>query len=208
MRRGTTALRLANKFNLQIEGIDLLDFNIRNANKRLTHTKLKKNVHFTKGNYAKTKFTNNYFDGVYTMETLVHASDYKQALQEFHRVLKKNGKLVLFEYSVPVPEDMTNREQWAFQTIGEGSAMHSFMSFTHGSFPKILTDAGFKDVKVQNITERMVPMLKRFWKMGIVPYQGITLLGKQKKFVNTTSGVELYRYRDKFRYNIIVATKA
>lgn len=204
---GTTALGIAERFNLKVEGIDLLDFNILNANKRLALTNLKNSVHFSEGDYTKLQFKDEYFDGVYTMETLVHAPDYKKALQEFNRVLKKNGKLVLFEYSLPMKSHMTRREYWAFQTIGEGSAMHSFMSFTNGSFPKILTQAGFRDVKVEDVTDRITPMLKRFWNMGIIPYQIITLLGKQKKYVNTTSSVELYRYRDKFRYNIITATK-
>lgn len=205
---GTTALRLADKFNLRLECIDILDFNIKSAKRRLDSTGLKSKINFIEGNYMNLRFANNYFDGVYTMETLVHAPDYHKALQEFNRVLKKGAKLVLFEYSIPSQNDMSEKEKWVFQTIGEGSVMHSFMSFKHGAFPQILKETGFRNIEVTDITERIYPMLHRFYKMGIIPYQLITLLGKQKKYVNTTSGVELYRYRNKFRYNIIVATKA
>jgi len=53
----------------------------------------------------------------------------------------------------------------------------------------------------------MMPMLKKFWQLGILPYQFIKLFGLQLQFVNTTAGVELYRYRNDFRYNIVQAIK-
>lgn len=202
---GATALRLASKFKYNVEGIDLLDFNIKSANTKLQNSKLKDKVHFKIGNYLKIDYPDNTFDAVFTMETLVHAPDYKKALREFRRVLKKNGKLVLFEYSIPKQEDLNDSEMWVFRTIAEGSAMHSFQLFSHGSFPKILKEAGFTDIKVTDITVNMIPMLKRFWQIGVIPYQLIKLFKKEKHFVNTTSGVELYKHRDKFRYNIISA---
>jgi len=202
---GATAEYLNQEYSLKIDGVDLLDFNIKKAQLRV---KSNTDLSFQVGDYSKLDYPDNYFDGIYTLETFVHSPDYKQTLQEFRRVLKKSGKLVLFEYSMPDKKTMPKREVWAFETISEGSAMHSFPHFTHGSFPKILTNAGFKQVEVRDITERIVPMLRRFWQMGIIPYQIVKLLGKEKKFVNTTSGVETYRYRDDFRYNIITAVKS
>jgi ubiquinone/menaquinone biosynthesis C-methylase UbiE len=204
---GTTAIRIANQFNLRVEGVELLDFNVRKANKRLAQANLLDKVHFTKRNYMHLHYPDNYFDGVYTIETLVHASDYKKALKEFNRVLKPKGKLVLFEYTLPRNEDMDKREKWAFETIIEGSAMHSYPYFTHGSFTGILTDAGFVDVRIEEITKRILPMLHKFSQIALLPYQIIKLFGRQKKYVNTTSGVELYRYRNDFRYNVISAEK-
>lgn len=201
---GATAEYLAQKYHLTIEGVDLLDFNIEKAQLRAgSNTRL----NFQVGDYSKLDYPDNYFDGIYTLETFVHSPDYQQTLQEFRRVLKKGGKLVLFEYSIPDEKAMSKREAWAFQTISEGSAMHSLPYFIQGSFPKILTNAGFKNIEVKDITARIVPMLRRFWIMGIVPYQIVRVFGKEKKFVNTTSGVELYRYRGDFCYNIVTALR-
>lgn len=200
---GATADHLVQKYHLKVEGVDLLDFNIEKAQLRASA-----NLIFKVSDYSKLDYPDNYFDGIYTLETFVHSPDYKQTLQEFRRVLKKGGKLVLFEYSMPDKKNMPKREAWAFETISKGSAMHSFPHFTHGSFPNILIRAGFNNVEVKDITERIVPMLRRFWLMGIIPYQIVKLFGKEKKFVNTTSGVELYRYRHDFRYNIVTAVKS
>jgi ubiquinone/menaquinone biosynthesis C-methylase UbiE len=38
------------------------------------------------------------FDTVYTMETLVHSTDFRAALAEFQRVLRPGSRLVLIEY--------------------------------------------------------------------------------------------------------------
>lgn len=202
---GATAEYIAKNFNLRVEGIDLLDFNIDKAKRRTAAMNGKLN--FQVGDYAKLNFPDNHFDAVYTLETLVHSPDYVKALKEFRRVLKNNGKLVLFEYSMSEDSSMTAREKWAFDTVSKGSAMHSFPKFRHGMFPQLLSKAGFKNCQVEDITKYMVPMLRRFWMLGIVPYRFIAFFGKEKKFVNTTSGVELYKYRDKFRYNIVTATK-
>lgn len=204
---GATALRIAEKYKLKVEGIDLLDFNIQSANKRLTKSGLKERVRFSVGDYSKLKFPDNHFDAVYTLETLVHSPDYKVTLKEFHRVLKQNGKLVLFEYSMPKDKELTKEQREAYKNINIGSAMHSFPSFTHGSFPRLLSAEGFENVRVKDITKHMMPMSRKFWLLGWMPYRLIKLARKQRKYANTTAGVELYKHRDTFRYNIVTAHK-
>ena len=203
--QGSTAARLAQKFGYKVEGIDLLDFGIEHAKKRRTTKVLKDRLRFQVGSYNNLPFKDNYFDAVHTMETLVHSPDYKKTLRQLRRVLKPGGKLVMFEYSMPAQGDMSEKERKVFGIINKGSAMHSYPHFIHGQFPKILLPLGFKNTEVEDITVRMLPMLKRFWQLGTLPYQLIKLFGQQLQFVNTTAGVELYRYRNDFRYNIIKA---
>lgn len=203
--QGSTAARLAQKFGYKVEGIDLLDFNIEHAKKRRTTKVLKARLNFRVGSYNNLPFKDNYFDSVYTMETLVHSPDYKKTLRELRRVLKPGGTLVMFEYSMPAQGDMPEKERKVFEIINKGSAMHSYPHFIHGQFPKVLLPLGFKNIEVEDITVCMMPMLKKFWQLGILPYQLIKLFGLQLQFVNTTAGVELYRYRNDFRYNIIKA---
>lgn len=167
--------------------------------------------------YANLYFTPNVFDGIYTMETLVHATDYKKTLKEFHKVLKPKGKLVLFEYSM-APQKYLNRltpqQQKAADKIIWESGMHSLPHFTHGRFPQILKEAGFKSTDVEDITPRIMPMLKRFYQIAYIPYFFIKLFGLQRKFINTTFAVEMYKFllsnTDSYlaKYNIVTATKS
>lgn len=207
---GNVAINLAEKYGLHIYGVDLLDFAVSNALSKSKKLNLQDKVKFKVGDYTKLDFHDKTFDGVYTMETLVHVPDYKKALKEFYRVLKPNGKLVLFEYSVASRSSCTPKELEIADMINQEGAMHSLPHFIHGKFPQILSGVGFKNITVENATTHVIPMLKIFYLIAYVPYIFIKFLGLQRKFINATSAVEGYRIirnADVWRYNIISAVK-
>ena len=207
---GEVAIYLATKYQFQIEGVDLLKLSIDKANKKRVQSGLEKKVNFQVMDYMKLDFSDEIFDGVYTMETLVHAPDYNRVLREFYRLLKPKGKLVLFEYSTRSLDNFPSRLRKIRKLVIEESGMHSLPHFLHGKFPEILKNTGFTDVSVKNITPRVIPMLKKLYLMAYLPYQLIKLLRLQRKFINTTSSVEGYKNfikNDFWRYNIITAIK-
>ena len=207
---GNVAINLTKKYNLRIYGVDLLDFAVKKAISKSKELNLQNKVKFKIGDYTELDFPNETFDGVYTMETLVHVTDYKKALKEFYRVLKPNGKLVLFEYSIASRKKFSPKELKIADMINEESGMHSLPHFLHDKFPQILKDSGFENIVVKDITPRIIPMLRKFYLIAYIPYIFIKLLGLQRKFINATSAVEIYRNwknGGSFRYNIISAVK-
>lgn len=209
---GNVAFNLAKKYGLRIYGVDLLDFAVGKAISKSRNLDLQNKVKFKLGDYTKLDFPAKTFDGIYTMETLVHVPDYKKALKEFYRVLKPNGKLVLFEYSMASREQFTPKDLKIVDMINEESGMHSLPYFLHGKFPEILKNAGFENVMVNNITSHVIPMLKTFYLIAYIPYVVIKFLRLQRKFINATSAVEGYSRNirngsDVWRYNIISAVK-
>lgn len=206
---GNVAFYLANRYSYRIKGIDLLNFAVKKARKKAKELDLEKQVNFSVGDYAYLKFPKNTFDGIYTMEALVHVPNYKRALKEFYRVLKKGGKLVLFEYSLKDKKDIGNKEKYFRDIIIEESGMHSLPYFIHGKFPKILSEAGFKKIQVENITPRIMPLAKIFYRLAFIPYLFIKLIGKEKKYINITASIEAVptMKKDYWRYNIISAVK-
>lgn len=207
---GNVAIHLAKDYGFRIKGVDLLNFAIKRALEKASKFGLKNRVDFQVRDYTYLNFPDKTFDGIYTMETLVHVPDYHKVLKEFYRVLKPNGKLVLFEYSLAPREDFTQAQQTIVEMINEESSMHSLSYFVHGKFPKILKEAGFRKVSVKNITSRVMPMLRKFYFFAFLPYQLIKLLGLQRKFINATAAVEGYlilQKGDYWRYNIVTATK-
>ena len=211
---GATSLWMARYGSLRVHGVDLLDTSIKKAKRRASRIGLPDGrVRFSVMDYSELYFPDETFDGVFTLETLVHAYDFRKTLAEFHRVLKKGGRIALFEYSIP-PVDavaLSEGQKRMAELIVRKSAMHSLPSFTHDSFPKILTEVGFDNISTQDVTSRILPMLKRFYQLAYVPYQIIRALGLEERFVNTTAGYECYKNVRKnpayFRYNIVTANK-
>ena len=207
---GAVALQLAAARGWRVAGVDLLDWNVVRANRPRAALGLAGRVAFHTMDYTRLRFPDGFFDGVYTMETLVHAPDHRQALREFHRVLRPGGRLVLVEYSVCPHEELTPLQRYGADLIVAGSGMHSLPRFLHGTFPGLLEEAGFTGVAVEDITPRVMPMLRRLSQIFALPYRVVERFGWQRTFINATAAVEGYRNLragDLWRYNIVTATK-
>lgn len=207
---GNVALYLAEKRGLHIDGIDLLDFNINRAYEVTKEKNLSKSVNFQIGSYMELPFADASFDGVYTMETLVHAPDYRQALKEFHRVLKPGGKIVHFEYSIKPSSELLPSQQAAMERLRRVNlvaSMPAFNEFEFGTMTEKWQAAGFNNVKTEDITARMLPMLKKFYGKARLPYKLFRVLGLENHVINAMSAVEFYEHQDLWKYEITTALK-
>lgn len=207
---GKVAMHLAKKYGWKIIGIDLLDWAIKKANESVKRINLDSRPEFYTGDYSNLSYKNNTYNGIYTMESLVHVPDYKKVLREFYRVLKPKGKLVLFEYSVIDRLTLSDTLRKEFDFIINEAGMNSLPYFIHDKFPSILEEAGFKNIQVINITDKIMPMLKIFYKLAFLPYYlFIRPFNLKDKFINATFSVEAYQYikQGMARYNIVTAIK-
>ncbi|MDR5588258.1 class I SAM-dependent methyltransferase [Clostridium aquiflavi] len=77
----------------EIIGIDISEEAIRNANKKYN----KRNISFCKESIEKLPFDNDVFDVVVSFETIEHVNEKIQKcfLEEIHRVLKKDGIVIM-----------------------------------------------------------------------------------------------------------------
>lgn len=208
--RGVVATYLAKKYNVSIEGIDLVPFEVAIAKKRAVNMTLVDKVHFSIQDYSHTKFPDRQFDAIYTMETLVHSPNIHKTLKEFYRVLKPGGGIALFEYSISPFDKFLSREKKMFDVIINGSAMTSLPTMYHNVVAEYIRDAGFTDVKAQDITKHIEPSMYRFYRYAKYPYKLlIKPFSLQKYFINITTGVEFYNIgkRGLVRYRIFTARK-
>jgi sterol 24-C-methyltransferase len=205
--RGAVALRLATAFGLRVEGVDILAGDVRRARRRAARRGTADRTRFQVMDYRRLAFPDGHFDGAYTMETLVHAPDAAAVLGELRRVLRPGGRLALFEYSMAPRQELTPRQRWVFDTIIAESAMHGLPGFVHGRFPALLAAAGFREVTVEDVSARMLPMLRRLSQVFWTPYQLSRLLRVQRRLVNALAAVEAYRHRAVWRYNVVTARK-
>lgn len=205
---GIVSRNLASWFGYKITGIDILDFNLTRASQEAQKpVNSDFDLTYLEMDYHNLKFDHESFDGVYTTETFVHASDPKKVLSEFHRVLKPGGRLVQLEYSHDPYDTMSKEDAAAFKFVNKLAAMPSFDLFEHGVHEKMLESAGFKVVSSTNHMKNIEPMLFWFMFWAWLPVKIIRLLGKEKRFVNGISAVDFWRLRDKIHVKIIIADK-
>lgn len=77
-------------------GIDISDTSIELSKKRFQFLNL--SGYFSVGNAEALPFPDNHFDCVCSMGVLHHTPNTQKAIDEIHRVLKKNGKFILMLY--------------------------------------------------------------------------------------------------------------
>ena len=207
---GHVALHLAHK-GLRLEGIDITPNHAAWAQQEIERLVMQDKVHAQWGDYHNLKFDNGSFDGVYTMETLVHSSDPAKAVSEIFRVLKPGGHIVFHEYDHinKPPPDCPPHLVDAVIRINTRCGMPGNQSFERGVLQRVMEEQGFVDVISRDLSENVMPLMRLFYLIGYLPYLLICLLGLQKWFVNTEAGVQGYRVlkRGYWRYVVLTARK-
>lgn len=205
---GDVAMYLASLHGLRVTGIDILDSNLLEARKRAAAKGVSRLAEFRHMSYSNLDFSSSRFDGVYTMETLVHAENPEQVLTEFQRVLKPGGRLALFEYSHADESVTPSSVCRVLREISDAAAMPGFQRFEHGVLVRLVRQVGFTNVQTEDITVNIMPMLRIFAALGAIPYAIGVLTGLNAKIPNARAAVELWRCRRYLRYNVITAMKA
>ncbi|KAF7562643.1 hypothetical protein G7046_g1485 [Stylonectria norvegica] len=206
---GHVALHLAKKAGYRIRAIDIVGHHVEKAKRNIARSGLPEgqvtarlmDYHHLESIDAQS------FDGVYTMETFVHATEPKAVLAGFFRILRPGGRLSMFEYdhdfTSSSPEDLAV----SMQKINEFSAMPTNAISHPGVFKEMLEEAGFTDVEVKDYSDNIKPMTRLFYLIAYVPWLFITLLHIEKYFINTVAGVQSYRGHGRWHYVAISATK-
>lgn len=207
--QGVVSTYLAKKFDCHIDGITMVNFEIGIANKLAERMNVSNNINYSLMDYSNTEFDNETFDAIYTIETLCHSTNIRKTLKEFYRVLKKGGKVALFEYRFADDYQFSNYEMELVNIIINATASPSLRELRYNKFKKIVEEAGFKNVKEQNITENFEPSLKRLKVFAYVPYLFVKIFELQKYFPNATIAVEIHRAVEKglVKYFILTAEK-
>lgn len=207
--QGVASVYLAKKFNCFIRGISILSFEVIKAQNHARKLGVKNIVDYSLMDYSNMGFLNDSFDAIYTLESLSHSTNILRTLGEFHRVLRKGGRIALFEYTLAEDSLFSSYEMDMVNKVMYASAMDGLKQFRHDKFHYLLEEANFKDVTVKNITGNVMPSLKRLRKFFFVPYLFVKVGQLQKYSPNLTSGNEFYNMaqKDLIRYNIFTAEK-
>lgn len=195
---------------LDVTGIDVVDHHVVKARHNIQASGLQEGqVTAKRADYHNLDFiSTESLDGIYTMETLVHATDLRRVLQGFYRILKPGGRYAGHEYETINVNTAKDAGSLADDVLAVSirSAM-PLGPMKEGYFKKMLEEVGFVDVQVQDLSENVRPMLRLFFWLAIIPYLLVKLLHVDKYFVNTVAGAGGLPGQKYWRYIAVQATK-
>jgi len=204
---GRVATTLNKEFGLKITGIDLLYERLTEAKRYTGNHGVSAEVNLLNGNYCTIPLPESSVDGIFTMETLVHADPLESALNEFRRILKPGGHLALFEYTVPDRTTLDPLRKCITDIFVQRIAMASVERFTPGAFPGILQKAGFENIQVEDISRNVWPTWRWMFCTGIkwLPKMLKGQIIEDK--TNWTAALLIWPYRHFLGYSVVTANK-
>ncbi|KAL8868053.1 MAG: hypothetical protein Q9174_005249 [Haloplaca sp. 1 TL-2023] len=210
---GQVALHMAHK-GLRVEGIDITKNHVRWTQQRIKAEGMQDMVSAKWGDFHDLSgMADESFDGVYAVETLLHASDPSKVMGELYRVMKPGGHSVFHVYdhidiNKPPPgcpahfmDDVTR--------VNERSGMPGLQMFARGVLKQVMEEQGFEDIEIRDLSENIRPNMRYFYLLAYIPYLIICFLGLSAYFVNTEGaviGYQALRY-GLWRFLVITARK-
>ena len=196
-------------------GITITPWQVEFGNKLNEEADLYKRIAIVKTDFANIPFTDGMANAAFAIESSCYAKgdDKKDLINEMYRVLKSGGRFVLTDgfrkHNNPLPKWLdkiyrNNLEGWALTDLGE---IHLFV--------KALKDAGFKNIKVEDISWKVAPsfmhipftVFKFFWKRFLKKEK--TPLSKERRnnALGPLWGMLLGLSRKHFSYYIVSGEK-
>jgi 2-polyprenyl-3-methyl-5-hydroxy-6-metoxy-1,4-benzoquinol methylase len=201
---GGPALFMARKTGCNITGIDNNKNGIETAGKMALEQGLASRVRFQSADAAKPlQFDNSVFDAVVCIDAINHLPNRQQVLNEWHRVLKPEGR-ILFTDPITVTGILTAEE------IAKRSSIGYFLFVPDGENERLLKKAGFNLILKGDATANVARVSKKWrdarakHKDDLIKLEGAKTYEGQQEFLSTVYMLSSERRLSRF---VFVADK-
>ncbi|OSZ99862.1 methyltransferase type 11 [Trichoderma parareesei] len=197
---------------MRVFGIDIIDWAIEDARKAAKDAGLPKEMMLVeKMDYHHLdSLVSESFDGVYTMQAFGHAVDPQKAMAGFFRVVRPGGRIAMVEVerkTAAKHDDPNDRLTQELKMVNDYTVMPTNEAASEDYFRKLLEEAGFVDVVVRDWQPNILPILRLFYSLVMIPYLFFRLFGNEKSFINMICARSGYAGRSRWRFVAITATK-
>jgi cyclopropane fatty-acyl-phospholipid synthase-like methyltransferase len=150
---GGTSIHLAKKYpNIKFIGVTNSRGQIFLANEFAKQNLVSSNTDFIVGDYLSISIIDNYFDGIFAIQSFARAKDNRKFLIEAHRLLKPNGKLIIDDIFL-IKKPHTNFLKMAYKTYCKTWNLPCLEALEE--FKSSLTEVGFNEIKILDSTKNV-----------------------------------------------------
>ncbi|MFW9994850.1 MAG: SAM-dependent methyltransferase [Candidatus Odinarchaeota archaeon] len=208
---GGSTRYIASKFGVETVGINISRVQLHKAVRLSKNVKNSSLISYYDQDFTKTAFASGSFTKILAIESVCHAQDKSQFIEEAFRLLKKGGRLVVAD-GFQEPHNMNEKEELLLQRFLRGLAVPNLESFN--SFSDKLRMARFSNIQCYDKTNEVMKSLWRIYRSAKRVYPPSYLLSKLRILNDSWYGHLEASYAQKklvdlkiFRYGIIAAEK-
>lgn len=151
---GEIAFEIAIRYpHTQVVGITLLNQQARTALEYKEKMQIE-NTDFLVQDFGSIGFPRDTFDRVIFCESFCYAQDKRSVLSEIMRVMHHGGLLMIAD-GFFTQESLNKNQRRHYEEMKRGWAIPNFISVDY--FKDYLTEAGFKNISLRNITQNILP---------------------------------------------------
>ena len=147
---GGSAFVMASKFKFVVEGIDLSRNMLALATHKCDHHKLTRQVSFEHKDCLTLDCADRY-DGIYSRDVFLHIADKERLFKLLNKALRPRKKLLFTDYCC-------GEKPW-HNSFSAYVKNRGYSLLTIPEYIRLITDAGFIQVKHQDISNRFIEML-------------------------------------------------
>lgn len=209
---GGSAMWLAASIGCRVEGVNVVQKQLRAARRFAAEHNLSTKVNFSRQDYCSTSFRSGSFDLVWALESVVHTDEKSAFAAEAARLLKKGGRLLMADLMPrrkrPYPLSYEER----IQIVESGWAITKLM--TPRQCRVLFTEAGFGEVRLLDLTQNIRPSVRRLADLcrAALPEARTKLaagLWNRARFENVLACIQIDELMGEglFRYMVLTARK-
>ena len=157
---GGSSLYLAENIGCKVTGITLSERQTDVARAEAAKLKLLNPPEFAVMDFTKTTFPDASFDVVWAIESVCHASDKRDFIQEAWRLLRSQGRLIVADGFL-VRNEYTDKQRVLLGKMVNGWAVESMESIPN--FHHSLQEKGFYNITQLDATPHVLPSSKRLF---------------------------------------------
>ena len=200
---GGPTLRVASKTGSNVVGIDIHEKGIETAKAQAVNLGLSDKASFEVVDGGKSlRFDDASFTGLICVDAVNHLPDRNSVFSEWFRVLEPGGRLV-FTDPITITGPLTNDEIRIRSSIG------FFLFVPHGVDEKLLGNAGFEVVNVEDKTENMAFMARNWlnarnrYSNELIKVEGEDTFNGQQTFFEVAANIAEERRLSRFAFHAI-----